>query len=215
MKVLVFDTETTGLPTERNASIMDTNKWPYILQLSYVVYDTEEHLILDCVDDIIKIDSEKIKISAETTAIHGITNEICDEKGVLLQDALKKFNEILLNVDMIVGHNISFDKQLVMVECNRNNIRQKFTINGVRKPEYCTMKRNTELCGIEIITPEGKKYFKYPSLSYLYTHLFKCDPPKNVHNALVDVLVCLRCYIYVQHNVDIIQLIKDRLIPTF
>ena len=95
MKVLVFDTETTGLPTERNASIMDTEKWPYILQLSYVVYDTDEHLILDCVDDIIKIDNEKIKISAETTAIHGITNEMCDEKGVPLIDALKKFNETL------------------------------------------------------------------------------------------------------------------------
>ena len=93
MKVLVFDTETTGLPTEKNASIMDTEKWPYILQLSYVVYDTDEHLILDCVDDIIKIDNEKIKISAETTAIHGITNEMCDEKGVPLIDALKKFNE--------------------------------------------------------------------------------------------------------------------------
>ena len=212
MKVLVFDTETNGLPTERNASIMDTEKWPYILQLSYVVYDTNENRILECVDDIIKIDSEKIKISAELTAIHGITNEMCDEKGVPIQDALKIFNEILLNVDMVVGHNISFDKQLVMVECNRNNIRQKFTINGVRKPEYCTMKRMTELCGIEITTPEGKKYFKYPSLSYLYTYLFKCDPPKNVHNALVDVLVCLRCYIYVEHKVDIIQLIKDRVL---
>jgi hypothetical protein len=39
MKVLVFDTETSGLPSERNSSILDTVKWPYILQLSFMVYD--------------------------------------------------------------------------------------------------------------------------------------------------------------------------------
>ena len=51
MKVLVFDTETTGLPTERNASIMDLEKWPHILQLSYVVYDTDEKKIDLLVND--------------------------------------------------------------------------------------------------------------------------------------------------------------------
>ena len=40
MLILVFDTETTGLPTERNASIFDNDKWPYIVQLSYIIYDT-------------------------------------------------------------------------------------------------------------------------------------------------------------------------------
>ena len=40
MRVLVFDTETTGLPTERNASIYHVDKWPYIIQLSYIIYCT-------------------------------------------------------------------------------------------------------------------------------------------------------------------------------
>ena len=111
MKVLVFDTETTGLPTEKNASIMDTEKWPYILQLSYVVYDTDENHILECVDDIIKINSEKIKISAETTAIHGITNEICNEKGVPIQDALKRFNEIYDSMFSKLSNDFKIDQE--------------------------------------------------------------------------------------------------------
>ena len=37
MKVLVFDTETTGLP-EKGASIYDKSKWPYIIQISYILY---------------------------------------------------------------------------------------------------------------------------------------------------------------------------------
>ena len=38
---MVFDTETSGLPKERNPSIYDTDKWPHIMQLSYIIYDIE------------------------------------------------------------------------------------------------------------------------------------------------------------------------------
>ena len=40
MKVLIFDTETTGLPEGKNPSIYETQKWPHIIQLSYIVYDS-------------------------------------------------------------------------------------------------------------------------------------------------------------------------------
>ena len=56
MKIVVFDTETSGLPTEKNASIYQTNKWPHILQLSYIVYDTDNHTIVTVEDDYINID---------------------------------------------------------------------------------------------------------------------------------------------------------------
>ena len=49
MKLLVFDTETTGLP-EKGAKINETNKWPYIIQLSYILYDTENNYVLDISD---------------------------------------------------------------------------------------------------------------------------------------------------------------------
>ena len=37
MKILVFDTETSGLP-EKGASIYHHSKWPYIIQISYILY---------------------------------------------------------------------------------------------------------------------------------------------------------------------------------
>ena len=40
MHVLIFDTETTGLP-EPDATIFQHNKWPHIIQLSYISYNTE------------------------------------------------------------------------------------------------------------------------------------------------------------------------------
>ena len=45
MKIVVFDTETSGLPKEKNASIYETDKWPYILQLSFIIYDIERNEI--------------------------------------------------------------------------------------------------------------------------------------------------------------------------
>ena len=201
MKVLVFDTETTGLPTEKNASIIDTEKWPYIVQLSYIYYDTVEKTTIDCRDYIIKIPNN-VTISPESIAIHRITPEISDDEGVSIKAVLDKFNACLQDCDVVVGHNISFDKRLVMVESMRHKMKQHFTTTGVRVPEYCTMKNSVDLCKIPVTSKEGEVYFKYPNLSELHQHLFK-SVPDGLHNAMTDVLACLRCYVVMEHNYDI------------
>jgi len=81
MKVLVFDTETTGLPKDRYASINDLEMWPYIVQLSYILYDTDSQKMLSCKDHIIKIDPS-VDITEGSIAIHGITRTICQRKGI-------------------------------------------------------------------------------------------------------------------------------------
>jgi len=201
MKLLIFDTETTGLPEGRNPSIFDHTKWPYIVQLSYIVYDTSANEIVEQVDDIIKV---SVPISAESTKIHGISEEISQSRGVEVSSALTKFNHHLKHVDLVIGHNISFDKRVVMVECMRNKIMQQFSRAGIRKLEYCTMKQTTELCGIKVKNAQtNEEYFKYPTLSQLHRHLFDVTPTNN-HNALIDVLLCLRCYMKVTYDCDIV-----------
>jgi len=201
MKVLVFDTETTGLPTEKNPSIVETQKWPYIVQLSYLYYDTETRTTIDCRDYIIRIPAGVI-ISPESIAIHKITPEISDDEGVGIKAVLDKFNACLQDCDVVVGHNISFDKRLVMVESIRHKMKQHFTTMGVRKAEYCTMKKNVDVCKIPVTSKEGDIYFKYPKLSELHEHLFN-TVPKGLHNAMTDVLACLRCYVQLEHHYDI------------
>jgi DNA polymerase III epsilon subunit-like protein len=201
MKVLVFDTETTGLPTERNASISDLKAWPYIVQLSYILYDIDEKKIIKCQDHIIKIDPA-VEITEGSIAIHGITQITCQRKGIPIKDALMEFNKHLELADRIVGHNVAFDKKMVMVECFRNQMKQQFTINSVRKSECCTMKYFTDACAIEKISKEGNPYFKFPTLTELHYHFFKVKP-KSIHDAMADVLICLRCYAYGLHKQDI------------
>jgi len=203
MKVLVFDTETTGLPEKNNVSILDTFRWPYIVQLSFIYYDSEINDIIDYYDTIIKL-PENITIPEDSINIHGITNEAMREKGISIRIALKKFNDILKDCDIVVGHNISFDKRMIMVECIRNKISQYFTKGQNRKPEFCTMKNSKNICKIKMVNFKGEEYFKNPKLSELYTFIFK-EEPRNLHNSFVDVLLCLRSYFMITENKDIIN----------
>jgi len=203
MKILVFDTETTGLPEGRNPSIITTHLWPHIVQLSYILYDTELATILDYVDVIIKLPTG-VYISKESENIHRISNKKSQEEGVDIVNELKLFNDIVLKADLVVGHNISFDKRMIMVECIRNKIRQNFTINYNRKPEYCTMKNSVDLCKIVVKSKNGSEYYKYPKLMELHKYLFDTIPD-GLHNSMVDVLACFRCYGKMKYNIDYLE----------
>lgn len=207
MKVLVFDTETTGLPKTKNPSIFDFEKWPYIVQLSYILYDTENKSIDDLFDHVIRL-PEHVEIDKEAENLHHISKEKSLIAGINIKEALNVFNEALNKADIIVGHNISFDKCLVMVECNRNNLRQAFTVNHIKKLEYCTMKNSKDICKIEKISENGNKYFKYPKLSELHYTLFN-SVPDNCHNSLVDIILCLRCYIKIVNGIDLFDINEE------
>lgn len=202
MKVLVFDTETTGLPSERNPSVKEVDKWPHIIQVSFILYDTETIEMLECKDHIIKL-NDNVDISPESIKVHGITRSQSMRKGIPIMNALNDFNNALKQADWVVGHNLSFDKRMVMAESNRLKIPQYFTYgNGRGKKEYCTMMNSVEMCQIEAIGRSGQSYYKYPKLHELHEHLFQ-TMPTGLHDSMGDVLICLRCYGMMRHEHDI------------
>lgn len=204
MKVLVFDTETTGLPQDNQASFYDSAKWPHIIQLSYIMYDTETKEIIEYCDRIVKLD-DTVEISPESIAVHKITRERSKSEGIPIYQALKEFVNSLQWADVVVGHNIMFDKRIITVELYRNGMKNCFYKNGRAIPEYCTMKRTTELCAIPKVNKKtGETYNKYPTLSELHNVLFY-SIPKGTHNAIADVMICLRCYIQLNEGYDIIN----------
>ena len=69
MLILCFDTETTGLPEGRHISIYDTDKWPHIVQLSFMVYDTEKKEVVQEYDEIIKI-AQNVELTPKSVEIH-------------------------------------------------------------------------------------------------------------------------------------------------
>lgn len=203
MKVLVFDTETTGLPAGRNLSVRDVGKWPHIIQLSYILYDTEQNKTHSCVDDIIKLHAG-VYISEKSIEMHGITRSVSLRKGIDIKDAIDNFNKTLQEADTVIAHNISFDKQMIMVECNRLKTKQYFTTGiGYGIKEYCTMKNSVNVCKIEKQSASGKIYHKFPTLSELHEHLFGFTP-NNTHDSMSDVLICFRCYYVLVNDKDFV-----------
>ena len=200
MKVLVFDTETTGLPTEKNPSIYETDKWPHIIQLSYIVYCSDSNSIITLHDDYINI-SLNTHISEESQKVHKISRDMLI-KGIHRREALHKFNEIADKCDLLVGHNVSFDKRMILVEAIRNKLKVNIS------ETYCTMRNSVNICKIEKINRDGEKYFKYPTLSELHEHLFK-KIPKNTHNALIDILICMRCFCKIELKKDISRINRE------
>lgn len=199
MKLLIYDCETTGLPKSR--SIHDTSKWPYIVQLSWMVYDTSYNKIESVNDYIIKL-PPGLGISEESSKIHKITTEIMLKKGTNIKTVLNKFIKDVKTSYMLIAHNDEFDSKVIHVEQIRNSYHSKDFLRSARKIKYCTMKHGTTLCNIERINKfTKKKELKYPKLSELHHKLFN-SVPNNLHNSLIDILVCFRCFGKLYFDID-------------
>ena len=173
MFILVFDTETTGLPKKWNGPLSD---FPYIIQISWILYDTDLNCIIEEYDQYIKLNN--FSIPAETTAINGITDDIIQTKGINIKDVLIDFMAALDNASLIIGHNVSFDKKMIEAEFERNDIGRKLD----DKNFYCTMRK------------AGKINGKIPKLGELHEKLFGFVPD-NLHNSKKDVEITLKCYL--------------------
>ena len=216
MKIITFDTETTGLPKIKMITEKTLHLWPHIVQFSYVIYDNETNIVLKTVDHIIKV-PDNVVISEENSNIHGITDTMSKTSGQDIEHVLSVFMEDYNNADIVVAHNMEFDFNIIKVELMRQIYNDKQTV--VKKEKItqnlnclksskklcCTMQESVEICNIKTLTKDGREYTKFPSLSELHKHLFSVVP-KNLHNSLNDVLICLRCFYKMHFDVDIVTI---------
>ena len=194
MKLLIFDTETTGLPPKsKTLKNEELHLWPYIVQFSYIVYDTETHGIIKIKDDIIHI---PIEMCQEVIDIHGITNEMARASTCLINNSLQEFYADLLKVDQLIAHNFQFDWNMIQIELMRLIVREKTRNEGdlyisilktiqelPSEKIYCTMLNSTAICDLKMRSKFGKEFVKFPKLSELHYKLFGVVP-RNLHNSL-------------------------------
>ena len=219
MKIITFDTETTGLPKIKMITEKTLHLWPHIVQFSYVIYDNETNTVLKTVDHIVKV-PDSVVITEENSNIHGITDTMSKTSGVDIKDVLTEFMEDYNNADIIVAHNMEFDFNIIKVELMRQiyddnqttlqkeQVTQKLNTLKTSKKLCCTMQESVELCNIKALTRDGKEYVKFPSLTELHKHLFNVVP-KKLHNSLNDVLICLRCFYKMHFDADIVEINEE------
>jgi len=221
-RILVFDVETTGLlpkvskvPTE--PTLPPEN--PYIIQFSFILYNLQTRSIERKHDFYI---NPPIDIPDKITEITGITKETCVKKGVPIMLALDCFYDCYSMCGAAIAHNMAFDSAMVRIELDRNReeldrvAHYCFNIfdatfektHGIDR--FCTMRYGTNICNIMIArnprtaqvvsstveepVKAPTQYKKWPTLLEFHKHLFNTIP-ENLHNSIVDVLVCLRCYL--------------------
>lgn len=182
MNVLVFDTETTGLPLWKDPS--DHPDQPYVVDIAADLWTGGE--VVASLDAII---NNGIVIPDDMAAIHGITTEIAAADGIAPDQAINAFLDLVRRADLIVGHNISFDVRMMRIMVAK--------VHGEKwdnpLPTFCTMRKSTPVC--RLIGPKARhpEDWKWPTLSEAVRHFFDEDHGE-AHRARPDCTAAGRVY---------------------
>lgn len=199
--VLVFDCETTGLLPKQKDDV-----FPMITQLSFALYDTSKREMIQVYDQYVKIPPDVV-LPPIVTEITGITRDTLEKKGLDILPVLEAFYEAVLKADVLIAHNMEFDFAVLLYTATnvytplQLELKARYNNPFGRSLLLCTMKEGMNLCKIERVNSRGA-YYKFPTLAELYTYLFE-GVPKNLHDARIDVLCCLRCFLKMANVYDV------------
>ncbi|MGB2397740.1 MAG: DNA polymerase III subunit alpha [Flavobacteriaceae bacterium] len=182
---LIFDTETTGLPKRWNAPLSDSENWPRCIQIAWQIHNAQGEVVAH-EDYLIQPDGFTIPFDSEQ--IHGISTALAADQGVVLEEVLDKFQVALDKVDYVVGHNITFDCNIMGAEYLRAGLSNVLEAKAII--DTCT-EETAQLCQL----PGGRGgKFKLPTLSELYQFLFQAGF-EEAHNATADVEATTRVFL--------------------
>ena len=120
---------------------------------------------------------------------HGISQEGALAEGVDIKEALSDYKHDIDNhCSLLVCHNMTFDKTVVVSELMRLNM----TVNNVN--ECCTMLDTINYCKLMPMVRGG---YKWASLEQLYRKCFNAEI-ENAHNSYYDVVNTAKCYFAVK-----------------
>lgn len=174
-KAIFFDVETTGL----------SRKSDRLVQLAWILGDLNGETELACRDFIIK--PEGFQIPKRVSQIHGIDTDTALKNGVELRDVLEIFKEDMAQAEILIGHNVSFDIEMISSELNSLQLDTDI----LEKPSICTMRLSTAWCRLPKFN--GGHGFKFPKLQELYFKLFGAHFD-GAHDALADIRATQKCY---------------------
>lgn len=140
MKICVFDTETTGFPT-KDAPL---ESQPYIVQFAAIIGEIDEnknYTELERYDFLIK---PRIPIPFGASQVHGIYDkDVVD--APYIEEKIDEIMRILNSADVVSGHNVSFDEEILSYELARHGRTGEYTPASV----ICTMRSSTQHCKLQ------------------------------------------------------------------
>ena len=180
MKIIVFDTETTGTPNP-NAALEDQ---PHICQFAAIIYEYDpQQGIFQEIKRINQIINPQVTISQLHIDVHGITNEMVADKPKFSEFA-DQMLEAFQESDIAIAHNLPFDVAIIEFELERIGKSKNF----LPPQTYDSMKETKELCRL----PGRSGNYKSPRLMELHQFLLG-EAFQNAHDAIADVEALGRC----------------------
>ena len=191
MKICVFDTETTGFPVRE----WTLEQQPYIVQFSAIVGEIDENKNYRELERYNFLIKPRIPIPFSSSQVHGIYDKDV-ENAPYIEEKMDEIMRILNSVDVVSGHNISFDEEIIGYELDRLGRTGDYTPNQV----ICTMRGSTQYCKLQ-----GRGVsFKPPRLAELHKFLFD-EWFEGAHDAMIDVEATMRSFVELVKR-DVIEL---------
>lgn len=176
IRIILLDTETNGLPKNRYAPVSEPGNWPAILQLSWSEFVVDgRNLRLEASRNIGLTLHPSVAWNAEAAAIHGVS-EVEARRGTPAAEALMAFREALHRCQVVVAHNMSFDKPVIRAAAYAEWLRsgppelRSIWPEGIQ--DLCTMAGTRNLVRIPSPYDPTSGKFKVPKLNELYGWLY-------------------------------------------
>ena len=189
--ILVFDTETTGLPDFKARS--NDPKQPHLVQIALIRYADDG---TEARAKTLIVKPNGWIISPEVTAIHGISHERAMDEGVPENEAVAAYIMSQAVCSLRVAHNTPFDDRIIRIAMTRCGVERDF-IEAIEKRtafDTCTAaKPIMKLPPTDRQIAAGFTGYKSPNLGECIRHFFDEDLP-GAHDALVDARACARIY---------------------
>ncbi|WP_168194361.1 3'-5' exonuclease [Formicincola oecophyllae] len=195
--ILCFDTETTGLPLKRLPAWHE--RQPHCVQIGAVLCNQEGREV-EALDVIIAPDGWHIP--PRVAAIHGITTAKARRVGVPAAEALGRFIALAKRADVIVGHNVRFDRHIIRTMIHRHGeaagwsqaVADGMHERGLRF--FCTMQAATPVMRLPFPARRWGGGYKAPKLAEALAHFtnLSFDDLGPAHNALHDARAAMAVY---------------------
>ncbi len=183
MKVLIFDTETTGMVTWNEPP--DHPSQPDLVQLAMLLIERDDWSIKTRSSFIVQL-ANGVEIDAEAEATHGISAADCERYGVAPIVAVPVFHQLCIQAAASGARDISFERSVTLTALHRLGNKPD-RMDG--KDLVCTKEATTDV--LKLPGKYGK--YKWPTLAEAYRHYTGLEI-EGAHDALADTLACLEVY---------------------
>ena len=188
-KIFAFDTETTGLP--KWGRPFDLPDQPHMVELGWIFSPTGEeeapasrgHLYVNW--------GGPVPFDEKARETNGLSDDFLRDAGVGPQVVLNLALQMIQKADMILGHNIQFDLDILKIHAYKVGRIEVYDQSLAGKILYCTKKHGEPV--VKIPHPSRINAYKPPKLVELHEHFFG-EPHKGAHGALADIEATWRCF---------------------